>query len=172
MYSSLKTTKPYTPDITLTSEEGISNTAYERIAGINGVKRAYGRMFGYVNATFDAARLSDEYKADIGSIEVKDNGIGIPQDKLNLIFERFGQVDSSLSRQAEGAGIGLSLVKRFVESLGGSISVKSKVSEGSTFSILLPNEKVLAEHNENRMTNLMDNHLVQITTVEFSDIYL
>ncbi|WP_278329957.1 sensor histidine kinase [Clostridium magnum] len=47
-------------------------------------------------------------------IEVKDNEIGIPANKMDIIFERFGQVDSSLSRQAEGTGIGLSLVKKFV----------------------------------------------------------
>lgn len=105
-------------------------------------------------------------------IDVKDNGIGIPQDKIDIIFDKFGQVDSSLSRQAEGSGIGLSLVKKFVEALGGSISVKSKIGEGSTFTILLPNETVIEEHNEKLMVDLMDNHLVQTTNIEFSDIYL
>lgn len=104
-------------------------------------------------------------------IQVEDEGIGIPKDKKNVIFERFGQVDSSLSRQAEGTGIGLSLVKRFVEGLGGSISVKSTVGKGSTFTILLPDEVVIEEDN-NEMTDLMDNRLVQMTNVEFSDIYL
>lgn len=78
-------------------------------------------------------------------IEVKDNGIGIPRNKIDVIFERFGQVESSLSRQAEGTGIGLSLVKRFVEALGGSVSVKSNLGKGTTFKILLPNEKVIEE---------------------------
>ncbi|MPN03587.1 Sensor histidine kinase RcsC [bioreactor metagenome] len=104
-------------------------------------------------------------------IEVQDEGIGIPKDKKNIIFERFGQVDSSLSRQAEGTGIGLSLVKRFVEGLGGSISVKSTVGKGSTFTILIPDELTIEEDN-NEMTNLMDNRLVEVTNVEFSDIYL
>jgi signal transduction histidine kinase/PAS domain-containing protein len=105
-------------------------------------------------------------------IDVIDNGIGIPPDKVPLIFERFGQVDSSLSRQAEGAGIGLSLVKKFVEALGGKISVKSKVGKGSTFTIQLPSEKVLEDHGEMQNTNLLDSHLVLTTNVEFSDIYL
>lgn len=104
-------------------------------------------------------------------IQVQDEGIGIPKDKKNIIFERFGQVDSSLSRQAEGTGIGLSLVKRFVEALGGSVSVKSTVGKGSTFTILLPDEVVIEEDND-EMANLMDNRLVQVTNVEFSDIYL
>ncbi|MBK1812102.1 PAS domain S-box protein [Clostridium sp. YIM B02505] len=105
-------------------------------------------------------------------IDVKDNGIGIPQDKVDVIFERFGQVDSCLSRQAEGSGIGLSLVKKLVDVLDGSISVKSKVGKGSTFTVLFPIEKVEEEHNEISMGDLLDNRLVQVTTVEFSDIYL
>ena len=105
-------------------------------------------------------------------IDVRDNGIGIPQDKIKIIFDKFGQVDSSLSRQAEGSGIGLSLVKKFVEALGGTISVESKIDKGSTFMILLPNEKVIEEQNEKLMIDLMDNRLVQTTNIEFSDIYL
>jgi signal transduction histidine kinase/PAS domain-containing protein len=105
-------------------------------------------------------------------IEVKDKGIGIPPDKIDLIFKRFGQVDSSLSRQAEGTGIGLSLVKNFVEALGGSISVKSKIGSGSNFTILLREEKVIEEQIDFQTMGLMDNRLVHVTNVEFSDIYL
>lgn len=109
---------------------------------------------------------------DYVCIEVKDNGIGIQQDKLNIIFERFGQVDSSLSRQAEGTGIGLSLVKKFVEALGGSISVRSKLGKGSTFTVILPNCKVVEERNEKPVIDLLNNRLEQVANVEFSDIYL
>ncbi|WP_026887024.1 PAS domain-containing sensor histidine kinase [Clostridium beijerinckii] len=106
-------------------------------------------------------------------VEVKDNGIGIPKSKVDVIFERFGQVESSLSRQAEGTGIGLSLVKRFVEALGGSVTVKSNLGKGATFKILLADEKVIEEQNEKPMIDLMnDNRLVQTTNIEFSDIYL
>jgi signal transduction histidine kinase len=105
-------------------------------------------------------------------VEVKDKGIGIPPDKLDVIFERFGQVDSSLSRQAEGTGIGLSLVKNFVEALGGSISVKSKVGRGSAFTIQLPNETIIEENDKNQEADLLDTRLVHVTNVEFSDIYL
>lgn len=106
------------------------------------------------------------------NIAVEDSGIGIPQDKLEVIFEKFGQVDSSLSRQAEGTGIGLSLVKKFVEALGGSISVKSQLGKGTFFTIVLPSETTAEEHCGNKMADLLDNRLVQTTTVEFSDIYL
>lgn len=76
--------------------------------------------------------------SDAIEIKITDTGIGIPKDKLDIIFERFGQVDSNLSRQAEGTGIGLSLVKSLVNLLGGTIEVKSIVGEGSTFAIKLP----------------------------------
>lgn len=105
-------------------------------------------------------------------IEIKDNGIGIPQDKVDVIFERFGQVDSSLSRQAEGTGIGLSLVKMFVQALGGSISVKSKVGKGSTFIVIFPDETIVEEEKTVKVENFMNNRLIEVTNVEFSDIYL
>ncbi|EKQ58324.1 MULTISPECIES: PAS domain S-box protein [unclassified Clostridium] len=105
-------------------------------------------------------------------VEVKDNGIGIPQDKLDVIFEKFGQVDSSLSRQAEGTGIGLSLVKMFVHALGGSISVKSKIGKGSTFTMLFPDKTVADEDNSEKDADFMNNRLIEVTNVEFSDIYL
>jgi PAS domain S-box-containing protein len=105
-------------------------------------------------------------------IEVIDNGIGIPENKIDLIFERFGQVDSSLSRYAEGAGIGLSLVKKIVDALGGSISVKSTEGKGSTFTIMLPNEKVTEDCTDKPMVELLGNRLIEVTNVEFSDIYL
>lgn len=112
-----------------------------------------------------------EPKRSYISIEVKDNGIGIPKEKADVIFERFGQVDSALSRQAEGTGIGLSLVKRFVEALGGSISLKSSVGRGSTFTVLLPKQKMAEEDVEEELVEFSDNRIVQTIDVEFSDIY-
>lgn len=105
-------------------------------------------------------------------IEVKDEGLGIPEDKRELIFERFGQVDSSLTRQAEGTGIGLSLVKLFVEALGGTIALKSKIGKGSTFTILLPATEAQENQAEQTLLELTDNRLIQATQIEFSDIYL
>jgi len=71
-------------------------------------------------------------------ITVSDTGIGIPKDKFSLIFERFKQVDNSLTRVHEGTGIGLALVKSFVEMHDGRIEVESEVGVGSTFKIFLP----------------------------------
>ena len=69
---------------------------------------------------------------------ISDTGIGIPEDKLDLIFERFRQVDDSQSRQYGGTGLGLAISKRLVELIGGSIWVESKPGKGSTFYFNIP----------------------------------
>lgn len=71
-------------------------------------------------------------------LQVSDTGIGIPEDKANIIFDRFVQVDSSLNKGYEGAGIGLSIVKGYVEALNGTIQLDSEVGKGSTFEVILP----------------------------------
>lgn len=68
-------------------------------------------------------------------IDVIDNGIGIPEEKLPTLFEPFTQADSSTTRKYGGSGLGLSIVKRLCELMNGSISASSHVGEGSTFSI-------------------------------------
>lgn len=64
---------------------------------------------------------------------VSDTGIGIAEDKLDVIFDSFTQIDSSLSRKYEGIGIGLSIAQKLVTILGGNIWVESKLNRGSTF---------------------------------------
>ncbi|MBN1121585.1 MAG: PAS domain S-box protein [Anaerolineae bacterium] len=72
------------------------------------------------------------------TISVSDTGIGIPEDQLQNIFERFYQVDGSSRRKHGGLGLGLSICKKVVDAHGGKISVKSKEGEGSTFTFTLP----------------------------------
>jgi signal transduction histidine kinase/CheY-like chemotaxis protein/CHASE1-domain containing sensor protein len=71
-------------------------------------------------------------------IEIADTGVGIEPDKLTKVFGEFYQADSSRDQELGGTGIGLALTRRFVELLGGRISVTSQVNEGSTFSFDLP----------------------------------
>lgn len=72
------------------------------------------------------------------NIYVKDTGIGIPEGHEEIIFERFRQGSTGLCRKYEGAGLGLSISKAYVEQLGGSIRVESELGKGSTFLVELP----------------------------------
>ena len=71
-------------------------------------------------------------------IRVVDNGIGIPVAEQKRIFERFYRVDRGRSRDTGGTGVGLAIVKSVVEEAGGTVSVWSRPSEGTTFTIQLP----------------------------------
>jgi len=71
-------------------------------------------------------------------VSVSDTGVGIPSEELPAIFEEFHQVDMSLRRRQEGAGLGLAISKRFVELHNGRIWAQSQVGEGSTFTFSLP----------------------------------
>lgn len=73
--------------------------------------------------------------------QVQDSGIGIPADKLKLIFERFSQAESHTTRTYGGTGLGLDIAKQLVILQGGTIHVKSEVNKGSTFSFTLPFNK-------------------------------
>ncbi|MBZ9633563.1 ATP-binding protein [Clostridium sp. FP1] len=120
------------------------------------------------------SKIGDEIFVDVKDknkfveISVKDNGIGIEEKNLDMIFDRFKQVDKSLSRNAEGTGIGLSLVKSIVELHGGSIYAESEFGKGSKFTVTLPSEKVLQE-------NMLYSNKVrsedESIKVELSDVY-
>jgi PAS domain S-box-containing protein len=102
-------------------------------------------------------------------IEVKDTGIGISKEDLKNIFDRFIQVDKTLSRQHEGSGIGLSLVKSLVEMHGGTISVESLLGVGSTFIITLP--VYLIDEEKEIVDELHSESKLDKVNLEFSDIY-
>ena len=71
-------------------------------------------------------------------LAVSDDGIGIPSDQIERIFDSFYQVDGSSTREYSGVGLGLALVKSYVEAHGGLVKVESAVGKGSRFSLLLP----------------------------------
>ncbi|MDD5616426.1 MAG: PAS domain S-box protein [Candidatus Methanoperedens sp.] len=75
---------------------------------------------------------------EMAKISVSDTGIGIKEEDMPRLFQKFEQLDSGISRKYEGTGIGLSITKQLVEMHGGKIFVESKYGEGSTFTVLLP----------------------------------
>lgn len=111
----------------LASEEGIRSIVGNLLA--NAIK--FNREGGEV--LVEAARQGEEIV-----ISVSDTGIGIPKEHLGRIFEKFYQVDGDLRRKYHGTGIGLALVKKYVELMGGTIKVESEVGKGSRFTFTLP----------------------------------
>lgn len=120
-----------------------------------------------------------KYSKDIGIIEVKidihknnivltveDNGVGIEEKNIDKIFDRFVRLDDSLTRKNEGTGIGLSIVKAFVECHNGSIKVDSEKNVGTKFIINIP--IVIKEEEDNNRGINTNSNIKQ----ELSDIYL
>jgi len=89
------------------------------------------------SVAFEASHAAGELR-----IQVSDTGIGIPSEKLPFIFDRFYQVDGSITKDKEGSGIGLSLTKDLVELMDGTITVSSEEGKGTFFTVQLPIEKI------------------------------
>ena len=77
-------------------------------------------------------------QGDYIQLEFRDTGIGIAPSEVPKIFDRFYRVRQSLDEEISGAGLGLTIVQKLLLHCGGSISVKSRVGEGSVFNVLLP----------------------------------
>ncbi len=108
-------------------------------------------------------------KDDSILITVKDTGIGIPCDSLDMIFERFKQVENSTANDREGTGIGLYLVKALVEMHGGKISVEGREGEGTTFIVELP-ATILPDDAENDVDYGSEKYYCDKLNIELSDI--
>ena len=143
-------------DIVLFDPDIIERTMLNLLSNAVKFNKKYGNI--YVNLCT---------KEDKIIISVKDEGIGIPKEKANCIFERFEQVQSKHRREKQGSGIGLYLVKSLVTLHGGSIKVNSKVNQGSEFIVIIP-KKVLKKSEE----FILKNEEVRYSraNIEFSDI--
>jgi len=110
-----------------------------------------------------------ELSADAANITIKvvDTGVGIPDDKIDSIFDKFEQADTSTTRRFGGLGLGLSIARELVEMMGGTIWVKSVLGKGSEFTFTVPAKivsrkvtKALVSANENNQTPLADARLL------------
>lgn len=143
----------------------IDNEIYERIL-LNLISNAI--KFTPEGGTIMVS-INENKEAQTVDISVKDSGIGIAKDKYELIFKPFGQAENNLSRQAEGSGMGLALVKKLVEMLGGNIKLESELEKGSTFTVNLP---IGNDFKDKKSGNQVDgDKLMNAINVEFSDIY-
>ena len=121
-------------------------------------------------------RKGDQITLSLGELDDeiifsdKDTGIGIIEDKLDLIFEEFRQVDESYSRGSEGSGLGLPITKYLVELHGGTITVNSIYGEGAEFIVKLPVKKGELYFIEDLSENKIENFTNKVD-IEFSDIY-
>lgn len=132
----------------LPDQEALILTDKEKVSAIliNLVKNAFKFTFKGDSVEFGYEVKNSEY-----TFFVKDTGIGIPPEQTDIIFERFRQVNDSLNRKFEGAGLGLSISKAYVEMLGGKIWVESEYQAGSTFYFTIPDSGLeKAENAENK----------------------
>jgi signal transduction histidine kinase/DNA-binding response OmpR family regulator/ligand-binding sensor domain-containing protein len=103
-------------------------------------------------APFSLKEKGEQRGSSFLGITVSDTGIGIPPDQLGRIFDRFYQVDASQTREHEGSGLGLALVKELVDLHHGTIDVQSEVGKGTTFTVRLPLGR----------THLKDDEIVEV----------
>jgi len=85
------------------------------------------------------------FRTNVGlAIAVSDTGIGMASEEIPKALEEFGQIDSKISRQYAGTGLGLPLAKHLIELHGGTLTIKSEVNVGTTVTIVLPRERIVA----------------------------
>ena len=122
--------------------------------------------------TVSVKLLSEDDDTVTIEFAVADTGIGIPESKIDKIFENFQQASSGTSRLYGGTGLGLAIVKQLVEPQGGTIGVKSKIDVGSTFSFTLSFQKTKAEADVEIELIELDNEITNIKVLVVEDIAL
>ena len=159
---------------TLPINEAFIRTDKEKIYAIltNLVKNAI--KFTYQGTIEFGYSLVASHRSSILQFYVKDSGIGIPADRQEAIFERFVQADIGDKRAFQGAGLGLSITKAYVEMLGGKIWVESEPEKGSVFYFTIPYlvepvEKIGLENGESALNNMNQINALKILIVEDDD---
>ena len=122
--------------------------------------------------TVNVHLLSEDEENVTIEFSISDTGIGIAKNKLTNIFENFQQASSATSRLYGGTGLGLAIVKQLVEKQGGSIRVKSKINEGSSFSFILNFQKTSSETETGAYIEELDTELKNIKVLVVEDIPL
>ena len=141
----------------------VDKTKIERIV-LNLLSNAikYSKEAGFVDV-----KINTNFK--VMTLIVEDDGIGIDEKYLDTIFDRFVQINSSFNRQSEGSGIGLSIVKSFVECHNGTIKVESTLHKGTKFTIEIPINIIDEDNMENNPEIIdMSSNIKQ----ELADIYI
>lgn len=146
LYRNFTSTTVHTPiDISLTIDDNvptmIKSDKYKIRQILNNLISNAIKFTRKGSIDISVKQLSSTNKVSTLKFKVKDSGIGIPEDKINVLFKEFEQIDNSYSKYQKGTGLGLAITKRLIEGLGGEINVKSKIGEGSEFSFLLAVER-------------------------------
>uniref|UniRef100_UPI0039EC5EDE sensor histidine kinase n=1 Tax=Clostridium perfringens TaxID=1502 RepID=UPI0039EC5EDE len=125
--------------------------------------------FNRENGNIDVNLSFDERYVNIS---IKDTGIGIPKDKMGLLFDRFKKINNRLTKINEGSGIGLFIANELVKINGGEMIVNSELGEGTEFIIKLPIKKIKTEAlDEIALTSCERENREELYKVELSDIY-
>jgi len=122
---------------------------------------------GNIYITVSENNLLNDAKKSLLVIKVKDTGIGIPENQLQHIFDRFYQLDNSHTRKTEGTGIGLALTKELVKLMEGEISVKSPptgANKGTEFTVTLPLISLMEEPESNFYQDIKESGIQKINT--------
>jgi signal transduction histidine kinase/CheY-like chemotaxis protein len=127
-------------------QKGIPDTLFKVHTDAIRIKQILSNLIGNAIKFTDEGFIETGYRIDSGKLlfYVRDSGIGIPEEYQKLVFERFGQVKETVSRNISGTGLGLTISKNLVEMLGGKIWLDSFPDEGSTFWFTLPLKKIQA----------------------------
>lgn len=137
-------------------KKGVPDSNLHIITDPKRIKQVFSNLIDNAIKFTDQGKIEFGYNVDSGIIScyVKDSGIGIQEDDLKFIFDRFRQVDESSTRKYGGTGTGLALCKSLVELLGGKIWAKSEINKGTVFHFTIPYNKAVSQESESEDINI------------------